>query len=194
MARPKYVLLDGDQVGRRMEDLLLRDALPRLYFLVQDLNDAVLVLARVFRRVGGLVYLCGGDTVLGSVDNVRTLLAAMQPIRGTLPCTFSAGVGSSVSDALIALKLAKARGPAAVVRVRRVGGERRSAHWEDPDGWREERPAPAILVDGVLNPARATHGRPASAAPRRRPAPTRARRNSSGTRGAAASSRRRGWA
>src|SRR5213078_1418306 len=109
MGNSQYVLLDGDQVGRRMEDLLLRDALPRLYFLVQDLNDAVLVLARVFRRVGGLVYLCGGDTVLGSVENVRSLLAAMQAVRGALPCTFSAGVGSSVSDALIALKLAKAR-------------------------------------------------------------------------------------
>jgi minimal CRISPR polymerase domain len=194
MGRPQYVLLDGDQVGRRMEDLLLRDALPPLYFLVQDLNDAVLVLARVFRKVGGLVYLCGGDTVLGSVENVYSLLAALQPIRGTLPCTFSAGVGSSVSDALIALKLAKARGPAAVVRVRRVGGVRRSAHWEDPDGWREERPAQAVLADGSLNRPRATRGRPASRAPRRQAAPTQARPGSSGNRGAAASSRRRGWA
>ena len=110
MGRPQYVLLDGDQVGRRMEDLLLRDALPRLYFLVQDLNEAVLLLARVFRKAGGLVYLVGGDTVLGSVDDIRPLLAGMQSVRHALPCTFSAGVGSSVRDALIALKLAKARG------------------------------------------------------------------------------------
>jgi len=168
-----YVLLDGDQVGRRMEDLLLRDALPRLYFLVQDLNEAVLVLARVFRQVGGLVYLCGGDTVLGSVENVRSLLCAMKSVRHALPCTFSAGVGSSVSDALIALKLAKARGAGEVVRVRRYRGKRRSAHWEDPDGWREERPAPESRPAASLHRAGAPRGRPASAASRRRALPRR---------------------
>jgi hypothetical protein len=141
MGTPLYVLLDGDQVGRRIEDLLLRNALPRLYFLIQDLNESVVILSRVFRKVGGLVYVCGGDTVLGSVESVRTLLEAMRPVRHALPCTFSAGVGSSVRDALIGLKLAKARGPGEVVRVRRLRGEIRSAHWEDPDGWREERPA-----------------------------------------------------
>jgi hypothetical protein len=125
-----------------MEDLLLRNALPRLYFLVQDLNQAVLLLAGVFRKVGGLAYFWGGDTVLGSVGNVRSLLAAMNEVRDALPCTFSAGVGTSVSDALVALSLAKARGPGAVVRVRRFRGELRPAHWEEPDGWREEPPAP----------------------------------------------------
>ena len=189
MGRPQYVLLDGDQVGRRMEDLLLRDALPRLYFLVQDLNEAVLLLARVFRKAGGLVYLVGGDTVLGSVDDIRPLLAGMQSVRHALPCTFSAGVGSSVRDALIALKLAKARGSGEIVRVRRYRGELSPAHWEDPDGWREERSAARSL-----NPARATRGRPASASSRRWAGPRRARPGSSGNRGAAASSRHRGWA
>jgi len=194
MGNPQYVLLDGDQVGRQMEDLLLRDALPLLYFLVQDLNDAVLVLARIFRKVGGLVYLCGGDTVLGSVDDVRSLLAALRPVRAALPCSFSAGVGSSVRDSLIALKLAKARGPGAVVQLRRFRDELRVAHWEDPDGWREERPALGLRADASLIRARATRGRPASATSRRRAAPTRVRPDSSGNRGAAASSRRRGWA
>jgi hypothetical protein len=146
MGAPQYVLLDGDQVGRRLDDLLLRDALPRLYFLVQDLNNAVLVLARVFKKVGGLVYLAGGDTVLGSVDNIRPLFDEMHAIRHLLPCTFSAGVGGNVRDALIALKLAKARGAGAAVRVRRVRDELLVSHWEEPDGWRNERPTTRPLV------------------------------------------------
>ena len=190
MGNPYYVLLDGDQVGQRMEDLLFRDALPRLYFLVQDLNDAVLHLSRVFRKVGGLVYVVGGDTVLGSVDQVRPLLEGLRAIRHALPCTFSAGVGRCVSDALIALKLAKARGSGSVVRVRWARGELRASHWEDPDGWREEPPLPGAPV----SPASATRGRPAAARSRRRAAPRRGRPRSWGSRGAAASSRRRGWA
>src|SRR6185436_15680755 len=48
-----YVMMDGDQVGRRIEDLLLRNSLPRLYLLIQDLNEAVLVLSRAFRAAKG---------------------------------------------------------------------------------------------------------------------------------------------
>ena len=140
MGSPQFVLLDGDKVGRRIEDLLLRDALPRLYFLVQDLNEAVLVLAQVFRDAGGQVYACGGDTVLGTIDDVPDLLRRLASVRSALPCTFSAGVGADLRDALIALKLAKARGPGEVLRVHRIRETLLVAHWEEPGGWREERP------------------------------------------------------
>src|SRR6185503_8060345 len=93
---PLYVMMDGDQVGRRIEDLLLRNALPRLYLLIQDLNEAVLLLSRAFRAAKGRVYISGGDGVLGSVDNVRSLFEALRPVRKSLPFTFSTGVGSSV--------------------------------------------------------------------------------------------------
>lgn len=140
MRKPLYVLLDGDHVGQRIDDLMFRNALPRLYFLLQDLDEAVRVLARAFRKAGGLVYLAGGDSVLGSIDNVRALLETLAPVRKLLPFTFSGGVGGNVQESLIALKLAKARGPGQVVRVRRIRGEMRASHWEDPDGWRDERP------------------------------------------------------
>lgn len=164
----QFVLLDGDHVGRRIEDLMLRNALPRLYFLLKDLDEAVVLLARAFRKAGGLVYLAGGDSVLGSIDNVRTLLDGLAPVRNALPFTFSGGVGTTVQEALTALKLAKARGPGQIVRVRRIGGELRAAHWEDPDGWRDERPEP-VLRDP------APRGRSASSRSRRRPVPRRAR-------------------
>jgi hypothetical protein len=121
---------------------MLRNALPRLYFLLQDLDEGVQRLARAFRKAGGLVYLAGGDSVLGSIDDIRALLEALAPIRPTLPFTFSSGVGGNVQESLIALKLAKARGPGQIVRVRRIRGEIRASYWEDPDGWRDERPAP----------------------------------------------------
>jgi hypothetical protein len=149
----QFVLLDGDHVGRRIEDLMLRNALPRLYFLLKDLDEAVVVLARAFRKAGGLVYLAGGDSVLGSIDNVRTLLEALAPVRNALPFTFSGGVGDTVQEALTALKLAKARGPGQVVRVRRRGAELRAAHWEDPDGWRDERPEPVRRARRAGSPA-----------------------------------------
>jgi hypothetical protein len=169
-----YILLDGDRIGSQMEDLLFRNALPRLYFLVQDLHEALLLLSGQIRKAGGLVYICGGDTVLGSVENLRSFLARLDSVRPALPCTFSAGIGRTVGEALIALKLAKARGPGQVVRLRRTLGQVRSAHWE-PTGWKEEHPR----TRGA-----AIRGRRPSAGPRRR----------SVTRGAAASSRRRGWA
>lgn len=139
---PEYVLLDGDQVGLRIEDLLLRNELSRLYLLIQDLDDAVLGLSRLLRAAGGLVYVCGGDGILGSADDLRPFLGALRKARILQPCTFSAGVGDSVRDALIALKLAKARGPGEILRLRRVRGELRTDRWEDPAGWREE-PAPS---------------------------------------------------
>src|SRR6185436_7919538 len=89
---PYYILLDGDRIGSRMEDLLFRNALPRLYFLVQDLHAALLLLSRVFRKAGGLVYITGGDTVLGSVENLRSFLVKLDSVRPALPCTFSAGI------------------------------------------------------------------------------------------------------
>ena len=122
MTPPIYVLLDGDRVGEKIDGHYLRNDVHDLYLFARELDDAVAMLAASIRRMGGTIYLAGGDNVLGTVEDLTTFLALFDTSREQLPVPFSVGIGGDARQAHLALKVAKANGFGTIVRAEGVDG------------------------------------------------------------------------
>ncbi|MFI0718136.1 mCpol domain-containing protein [Streptomyces sp. NPDC021224] len=113
-----YLIIDGDDIGSKIEAHLLANDIDAFVTSSKEVSVAVDELAEALTKAPGIyVVSTGGDSILARVeescvDSLGNLLSSLQrPGR----FTFSAGIGDTLRETFIALRMAKATGKHRVV-------------------------------------------------------------------------------
>ena len=113
-----YITIDGDDIGRQITAMYLRNDPVSLSAFAAMVQDKAEQIARMLQTQGFTVIFCAADGVVGHADkplsNGSHLYPLIQSIGGH-DLTFSAGMGGSLRDAYIALLAAKSNGKARLV-------------------------------------------------------------------------------
>jgi hypothetical protein len=104
-----YYAVDGDDVGRSLERLLLENDPAAAQAFSSRVTKDVQYIRRYFEERGASIVFCAGDGLLAQSSES---IAAEPVIQGTSGTTFSVGVGDTTANALLALKKAKGLGKA----------------------------------------------------------------------------------
>jgi GTP cyclohydrolase III len=115
--RSWFVALDGDQVGRRIEKLILSAKLSELSSYSKSVLDAIKTLESILLKAGGQVYITGGDNLLAEVTDIDLFLSNFISLRDELVCSFCVGIGKDSIEAYLALKFAKSCAPRTIVKA-----------------------------------------------------------------------------
>jgi GTP cyclohydrolase III len=115
--RSWFVALDGDQVGRRIEQLIISAKLSELSSYSKSVLDAIKTLESILLKAGGQVYMTGGDNLLAEVTDIDLFLSNFISIRDELVCSFCVGIGTDPIKAYLALKFAKSCAPRTIVQA-----------------------------------------------------------------------------
>lgn len=104
-----YVAVDGNETGKHLEKYLLSNDLEMIRTLSSELNLQIERLRSFLAGAGGEILMCGGDNILAAVDDsifmeIREMIPKLQ--EGEVH--FSTGIGTSIRNAYLALKYAKA--------------------------------------------------------------------------------------
>jgi GTP cyclohydrolase III len=116
-----FVAIDGDKVGRKIEQLLLMGNLIDLSNFSQNILAAMKTLEFIILEAGGKVHMIGGDNLLAEVSNIDLFISNFTPIRDKLVCSFCIGIGTDPIRAYLALKFAKSCAPETIVQAEEVG-------------------------------------------------------------------------
>lgn len=105
-----YLAIDGDDVGRAVERLIVLASAQEVSAFSRQVSDAMETIVLRIQALGAIVVMQGGDSILAELAELP-LEDLEQLIRVEPPAvTFSAGIGQTMSEAFLALKLAKAAG------------------------------------------------------------------------------------
>lgn len=110
-----YHSFDGDQIGRKLELLILEDRADEIVSFAREVNAAVSKLRTSLEMMGCTVLFASGDSVLAYSESPIDIDSVPRRF-GTV--TFSGGSGSSPKEALIALERAKLSGKGRLVCYR----------------------------------------------------------------------------
>lgn len=110
-----YVVIDGDDVGRRMASFYFTNDAEGLSRFTSKVNETILQVAHLLRSAGYDVIFCAADGVAAQaespISDSTDLFLAIEAIGGG-DMTFSAGVGATLREAYVALLSAKSAGKA----------------------------------------------------------------------------------
>jgi minimal CRISPR polymerase domain len=125
----RFIAIDGDKIGQKLEQLVAEEMEPELLAFAACVEFQLNSLRLEVEHRGGRILLCSGDSILAHVDAVSLdEICAAVPIIG--PITFSVGIGARMSEAMYALKAAKARGRARIVNWDElVGDQSQKKNW-----------------------------------------------------------------
>ena len=102
-----YYAIDGDDVGRRLEFLVVSNKIEEVRLFSEDVNNALTRIKRFLIDHDCEIIFAAGDSILATSAKQVTL-KNVPLIQGQI--SFSMGVGKSSDQALLALKKAKALG------------------------------------------------------------------------------------
>lgn len=108
----QYIIVDGDDIGRKITSCLITNDEVRLARISVDMSSAVAAISNLLERSGFRVSFCAADGVVAASElqvDPRTLF---KQIRALAPAgvTFSAGTGCNLQQAYVALTHAKCSG------------------------------------------------------------------------------------
>jgi GTP cyclohydrolase III len=109
-----YIAVDGDNVGNRLEYLMLLNDLESLGKFSESLEASMQWLQeQLIKGFGAVVFFNGGDNLLARVSE-RLSISKLDELRSEFASrtkiTLSIGVGETPQEAYFALKLAKVGG------------------------------------------------------------------------------------
>jgi minimal CRISPR polymerase domain len=113
-----YLAVDGDDIGRRLELCMVTNDIEALSAFASSFDSAVNSMVDYLRGVDGVdVILFGGDSIMMKVrDEMLDLaLRAVNETGRDKGFTFSGGYASTMREAYLALKIAKASGKDRIV-------------------------------------------------------------------------------
>jgi GTP cyclohydrolase III len=121
-----YAYFDGDDIGAKLELLLLDDKEEDARSYSQSINSAVARLREFLSLRHVETILVGGDDLIafwpsGHIS-MREIENARKIFLGVCSCTISVGIGSSLSEAAFNLRRAKLQGKNQVVSA--IGSQR----------------------------------------------------------------------
>ena|SRR5437867_810659 len=102
-----YYAIDGDDVGRRLEQLLLQNDSAGAAEYSSRVANALEGIRSFFLQSGAQVIFCAGDGLLAHSDACLEVAHLLEPADHV---TFSIGIGGTPALALLALKKAKGLG------------------------------------------------------------------------------------
>ena len=108
----KYISVDGDDVGRKITSCYLNNNEDKLHLFSRGLEEATFKIAGLLEKKGFDVIFRAADGVVARVNSECNFEELFQAISAcsTNGITFSAGVGSSLRDAYVALLNSKSNG------------------------------------------------------------------------------------
>lgn len=123
MTSTLYILGDADRVRQRVEGALLSGDLVELGKFSAALTAAITLIARqMVQRLSALAVMAGGDDLLLTVPagtfDLGILEGLARDFAEQTGCTISFGVGTTVEEAYLHLRMAKASGGGAISVVR----------------------------------------------------------------------------
>lgn len=102
-----FYAIDGDDIGRRIEQLVLTGQLPELVAFSLKVASCLDEIKCFIEGHGGSVILCAGDSLFAESESPIKLCNKSLSFDGV---TFSAGIGQTPEIAFLALKKAKGLG------------------------------------------------------------------------------------
>ncbi|MFJ4987700.1 mCpol domain-containing protein [Streptomyces sp. NPDC088732] len=113
-----FAIIDGDDVGSKVERHLLSNNVSAFTEASRMIADSIEELAEELGKIAGAeVIAVGGDSILtefrsDAMDElINTLTGLQRPER----LTFSAGVGTTLRESFVALRMAKSSGKCRIV-------------------------------------------------------------------------------
>jgi minimal CRISPR polymerase domain len=108
-----YVAIDGDDVGRRLEGLVVRGEVDELRRFSRGVDGDLDTLANILESIAFDSFVKGGDTILacGPAHDPAWFARHLT----TVTITISVGLGRSLTEAFLGLKIAKASGKNQIV-------------------------------------------------------------------------------
>lgn len=104
-----FVAIDGDDVGVRLEALVLQGRLADVRLFSQQVTETVSMVAAQLEQMGAQVIFAGGDSILATFAKPDMNLVWLHELPAS-PCTFSVGIGHDAMTAYLALRVAKGLG------------------------------------------------------------------------------------
>lgn len=103
----RYLYIDGDNIGLKIEQSFLNNDEQSLIFINQNVNDVVSRISKYLKENNHEIIFSGADGIIskGGEINVSDLIDFIRLLD--LGLTFSIGVGNSLSACYIALRYAK---------------------------------------------------------------------------------------
>lgn len=104
-----YIAIDGDAVGAKLEQFILREALEELKIFSQSIKDTLSRFVRVLKENGATVYMSGGDNIFAACTKECALLVAefVERENKNGPICYSLSIGENIQDTYLGLKFAK---------------------------------------------------------------------------------------
>ena len=102
-----YYAIDGDDIGRNLEKLILTNDLNNIKILSLNIKEALSEIEKFLNSKGAQTIFCEGDSILAYSKN---LIKIPQKLVVYKNLSFSIGIGNSLSLSLLALKKAKGLG------------------------------------------------------------------------------------
>lgn len=111
---PSYIAIDGDNVGRELEYLVVTNQLQKLTSFSKNYHRLMTWLEEALRSdLNAKIIFSGGDSLLVSQQQLPSL-GKLELLKDEFAkragTTLSIGIGSTPRQAYFALKLAKAKG------------------------------------------------------------------------------------
>jgi minimal CRISPR polymerase domain len=131
---PYYVGIDGDNVGSVLERLLILEQIAELHAFSGHMTELVSKLANAFSAAGGQIIFQGGDGLFAVFDSEVSRPPIEELVIAQKLITFSVGSGTTVREAYLALKIAKAQGKARWVDYREIQPQALSTEEKSRDG------------------------------------------------------------
>ena len=106
-----YIGLDGDSIGRTVESFLIRNEIEKLKIFSQKIESALAEIEQKALAANGEIIFCTGDSILFYGDFELAFAEEIVHIfHKTTGKTASIGIGNTLAQAYLGLKLAKAQG------------------------------------------------------------------------------------
>ena len=111
-----FISVDGNNIGKRLEQYILSERFDELKSFSDRVSAAVSGLSGFVVKIGGKVLMSGGDNLLATVpkNKCRSLKCFLDGIQSR-DLSFSMGIGHNARASFLALKYAKATETACVV-------------------------------------------------------------------------------
>jgi GTP cyclohydrolase III len=112
----KYIGIDGDNIGSRIELYLLEDNEQSIQAFSKTVEKTIAYLSNKLKKEGMTIIFSGGDSILCRSDetDVEKLCNTLS-IESESGIQFSIGIGGTMQQAYMALKYAKTSGKDRIV-------------------------------------------------------------------------------
>jgi hypothetical protein len=111
----KYVGIDGDNIGSRLELGFLQNREEEIHLLSKKVDIAISTMAERLQNLGMEVIFFSGDSLLCKGEYLDAEVLAEVIKSQSIAFNFSAGIGNTLRDTYLALKYAKTSGKNRVV-------------------------------------------------------------------------------